>query len=396
MRIAVATRTLARIGGVEAYVEQSVAALCRDGHDVCVFPEDGQARREDGLAVPACVPANGDAAWLLAAVRAYAPDVVINHGLLDPAVEEALPAIRPSVFFGHAYHGTCISGAKAHSFPGVRICDRTLGPGCLLRYYPRRCGGLSTATMLREYRVQQRRLVAVRRYDRLFALSAHVAGEYERHGVASARIRVLPPPVPAGAGTDECRVDRNHIVYLGRLERLKGPAVGMAAVAAAAVRLARPLRLTLAGDGSVVHDVQRAVARVSPGTPIEVSLAGRLEPHACAALLSSAGLLIVPSLWPEPFGLVGFEAAAHGVPSVAFRVGGIPEWLTDGVSGHLANPRPDPVSALCDAIVLALADESHYRRLRRGAREAHAAAAARDHIGALGQALEDVARGAPR
>ena len=396
MRIAVATRTLARIGGVEAYVEQSVSALCRAGHDVCVFPEDGQARRGNGLVVPAWVPANDQARSLLAGVHAYAPDVVINHGLLDPALEEALLEMRPSVFFAHAYHGTCISGTKAHRFPGVRTCDRTLGPGCLLRYYPRRCGGLSTATMVREYRVQQRRLSAVRRYDRLFALSTHVASEYERHGVAGARIRVLSAPVSAGGGSDERRFDRDHIVYLGRLQCLKGPAVGVAAAAAAAVRLARPLRLTLAGIGSAVDDVHRAIARISPGTPIEVCLAGRLEPDACAALLASAGLLIVPSLWPEPFGLVGFEAAAHGVPAVAFRVGGIPEWLTDGVSGHLANPHPHPVSALCDAIVLALADDNHYRQLRRGAREAHAAAVARDHIGAFGEALEDVAGGARR
>ena len=40
MRIAVVTRTLARIGGVEAYVEQSVHGLREAGHDVCVFAED--------------------------------------------------------------------------------------------------------------------------------------------------------------------------------------------------------------------------------------------------------------------------------------------------------------------------------------------------------------------
>ena len=93
-------------------------------------------------------------------------------------------------------------------------------------------------------------------------------------------------------------------------------------------------------------------------------------------------------MWPEPFGLVGYEAAAHGVPVAAFRVGGIPEWLLDGVSGHLVDPRPDPVAAMRDAIVLALGDDGHYASLRRGARTAHAAAAARDSVGALARALE--------
>jgi glycosyltransferase involved in cell wall biosynthesis len=393
MRIAVATRTLARIGGVEAYVEYSVGGLRDAGHDVCVFPEDRQARPGNGSTVHAWTPASGAPRSLPWAVRAYAPDVVITHGLLDPAMDEALAAIRPSVFFAHAYHGTCISGAKAHSFPGVRPCEQTLGPGCLLRYYPRRCGGLNPVTMAREYRVQRRRLAAVQRHDRLFAISAHVIDEYARHGLLRARMRVLPPPVPTAGTPESDSIDRDHVVYVGRLERLKGPAVAVAAVAAAAVRLARPLRLTIAGDGSGVADVHRALALAPPGALRDVCLAGRLDRDACAVLLAGAGLLVTPSLWPEPFGLVGFEAAAHGVPAVAFRVGGIPEWLTDGLTGHLAAPHSDPVAALCDAIVLALGDDAHYRRLRQGARAAHAAAAARDHIGALAQALDDLVRG---
>jgi glycosyltransferase involved in cell wall biosynthesis len=105
-------------------------------------------------------------------------------------------------------------------------------------------------------------------------------------------------------------------------------------------------------------------------------------------LLASAGLLVVPSLWPEPFGLVGFEAAAQGVPVAAFRVGGIPEWLIDGVSGHLAELQPDPVVGMRDAIVLALTDPQHHASLRHGARVAHQSAAARDHTGALCHALQ--------
>jgi glycosyltransferase involved in cell wall biosynthesis len=98
----------------------------------------------------------------------------------------------------------------------------------------------------------------------------------------------------------------------------------------------------------------------------------------------------VPSVWPEPFGMVGYEAGAHGVPVAGLRVGGIPEWLTEGINGHVADPYPEPIAALRDAIVLALADGRHYTALRAGARAAHAAAAARDHVGALARALEEV------
>ena len=389
MRIAVATRTLARVGGVEAYVERSAQGLVAAGHDVCVFPEDG-ARSAGGLDVPAWTPRSRGSEPLADAVRDYAPDVLVTHGLDDPGLEAVLAAIRPSVFFAHAYHGTCISGAKAHSFPAVRPCTRTLGPGCLLRYHVRRCGGLNPVTMVREYHRQVGRLQAVRQHDRVFAISAYIAREYTRHGVPPDRIEVLPPPVPDVTHHRVEVADPEHIVYLGRLERLKGPAVAVASVAAAAVMMQRPLRLTIAGDGSYAAEVQAAAAQSAPGVLGDIRCAGRLDPSATASLLSQAGLVVVPSLWPEPFGLVGLEAAAHGVPVVAFDVGGIPEWLIDGAAGHLASSSGSPVPSLRDAIVRALADPTHYAALRREARDAYAAARARQHVGALARALAGV------
>lgn len=38
---------------------------------------------------------------------------------------------------------------------------------------------------------------------------------------------------------------------------------------------------------------------------------------------------------PEGFGMVAVEAAAHGVPTVAFRTGGVPDAVADGVTGKL-------------------------------------------------------------
>ena len=389
MRIALATRTLARVGGVEAYVERSAQGLVIAGHDVCVFPEDG-AHPAGGLDVPAWTPRSRNGSCLTTAVRDFGPDVLVTHGLDDPGLEADLATIRPSVFFAHAYHGTCISGAKAQSFPAVRPCGRTLGPGCLLRYHVRRCGGLNPVTMVREYDRQVGRLQAVRQHDRLFAISTYIAREYTRHGVPPDRIEVLPPPVPDVTHHCPEAVDPDHIVYLGRLERLKGPAVAVASVAAAAAMMQRPLRLTIAGDGSYAAEVQAAAAQIAPGVLRDIRFAGRLDPAAAASLLGQAGLVVVPSLWPEPFGLVGLEAAAHGVPVVGFDVGGIPEWLIDGVSGHLASSFGNPVPSLRDAIIRALADPAHYAALRRGARDAYAAAAARQHVGALARALVGV------
>jgi glycosyltransferase involved in cell wall biosynthesis len=86
-------------------------------------------------------------------------------------------------------------------------------------------------------------------------------------------------------------------------------------------------------------------------------------------ILGAADLLAVPSLWPEPFGLVGVEAGRLGLPAVGFAVGGIPDWLIAGKTGELAPGDPPTVAGLADAIVRALRDPVHHAHLRRGAWE---------------------------
>ena len=47
---------------------------------------------------------------------------------------------------------------------------------------------------------------------------------------------------------------------------------------------------------------------------------------------------LVPSLWPEGFGLVAVEAMRSGVPVVASRIGALPGIVADGITGILVAP----------------------------------------------------------
>ena len=49
-------------------------------------------------------------------------------------------------------------------------------------------------------------------------------------------------------------------------------------------------------------------------------------------------VLVVPSLWFEPFGMVVVDAMALAVPVVASRIGGLPHVVDDGVTGSLFEP----------------------------------------------------------
>ena len=100
----------------------------------------------------------------------------------------------------------------------------------------------------------------------------------------------------------------------------------------------------------------------------------------------------MPSLWPEPWGLVGIEAACVGVPTVAFDSGGITEWLTPGETGEIALANPPTAAGFAAAIARALDDRAHYEGLSRGAWERSRRFTYEDHVARLVPILENAHR----
>jgi glycosyltransferase involved in cell wall biosynthesis len=118
-------------------------------------------------------------------------------------------------------------------------------------------------------------------------------------------------------------------------------------------------RLVVAGDGYELPRMRALTAKLQLDD--RVSFLGAVEYAAVGDLYAKATVLAVPSVWPEPFGLVGPEAMSYGVPVVAFRVGGIPEWLRDGETGFLVEPKD--VVGLAQRIELLLNDPALAQRL---------------------------------
>ncbi len=395
MRVALVAHSERRVGGAEAYVGAIVPALERAGYDVATWFEGAYGPGDPIFPSNASRPswtAAGNPAAALRALAAWRPHLVFVHGLQSVVTERAIVGIAPAVAFAHSYYGTCISGSKCHEFPRTTPCSRTFGVGCLARFHVRRCGGLSPVTMIEQFDRQRRRLHLLGAYSRVVVASRHMAREYERHGLGG-KVRVVGLPAPEAAkGALRTRTtDTWRLLYLGRLETTKGAHLLLEIAALVAQAAQHPVQLDIAGEGSLRVEIERRATELGGRTTnLAVRFHGHLSPDGCARLIAASHLLLVPSCWPEPFGLVGLEAAVSGVPAIAFDVGGIRDWLDDGRTGVLVGGPPDH-RRFAAAVVRLLADPAGLGAMGERARE-HARRFAMDrHVERLTSVFAEVA-----
>ncbi|HWL45312.1 MAG TPA: glycosyltransferase [Ilumatobacter sp.] len=142
------------------------------------------------------------------------------------------------------------------------------------------------------------------------------------------------------------------VLFVGRLQPLKGPDVAIGALAAMRRTDARLLIVGGASGSDGDAEVARAHALVD-----ELGLADRvqfIEPqphHILSTYYRAANVVVVPSR-SESFGLVALEAAACGIPVVASAVGGLLSLVDHNDTGLLIGERdPDLFAAAIDSIL---------------------------------------------
>jgi glycosyltransferase involved in cell wall biosynthesis len=392
MRILIANEALAGGGGVETYLAAIVPAFQAAGHEVGVLHDNPVSEAGPQRIAPegtwrAGVHDEGlDGA--IARVRGFAPDVCFSHNMRALAIDARLLAGWPVVKMMHGHFGTCVSGHKAFSFPGVVACTRTFGPGCLAHYLPRRCGQANPLVMMREYRWGSEQRSLFERYRAIVVASRFMRDEYVAAGVAPGSVHAIPlfaPPDVAGGVPDE-GLRPIDVLFLGRMTTLKGPGVLVEAAAHASARLGRRLSIVFAGEGPE-RDRLRSLA-ASRG--LDARFPGWVAPPERDRLLREAAMIAVPSGWPEPFGLVGLEGGVFGTPAVAFDAGGIADWLTNRENGLLVEPGRG-AAGLGDAIADILASPELRRQLADGARAAAARLSLANHMKTLTAVLQQAA-----
>lgn len=163
-----------------------------------------------------------------------------------------------------------------------------------------------------------------------------------------------------------------ELIFVGRLVSDKGVSILLDALGMVD---RRPL-LTIVGEGPERPGLERKATEL--GLQDQVEFVGAQRGDRLAELLRRHEILVVPSLWQEPFGIVALEGIACGCVVVGSAGGGLAEAI--GPCG-LTFPNGD-AAALARTITQVLADPDERARLRQAA-PAHLARFTPSHVAGL-------------
>lgn len=320
-------------------------------------------------------------------IKEEKPDIVYLHNMHNPYVVDVLTAALPVVKFVHDHELYCI---KTTRMLNGKLCTNSWHLICLVNAF--RGDG---------YRcMERRRLSIIARKTKLMVLtkyihkkirrfvvaSEHIKNNLVSQGYAKNKIDVIPYFTETPKGVKRER-GNNTILFVGRLLTEKGPDILIDVL----TLLKESFRCVIVGRGSPHYEsiLRAKIKDRRLGGRIE--LVGWCDNRDLGKYYTDAALFAFPSIWPEPFGIVGIEAMAHSLPVIAFNVGGIPDWLKDGKTGFLIE-RGDKIS-FAQKIDLLLTDKFLQAELGRNAHERALQYYGKDsHIKKLVAVFQDVVK----
>jgi glycosyltransferase involved in cell wall biosynthesis len=304
-------------------------------------------------------------------IDAERPDVVHTHTIFGFSTRVWAAAAARRVPLVHTLHDYYLLCPKATMYRDGGNCARQ-HLDCRLYSLPR----------LRD----ARHLDAVVSVSR-FVLERHLAAGAFADTRERRVIHNMIRPV-AAAPRGERTAGPLRIGFLGRLDPTKGIELLLDSV-----RAMPPggWELRVAGGGSPTYE--QTLREHAHGTAVR--LVGFVDPH---AFLRDLDVLVVPSLYHEPLGMVVVEAFAHGVPVVGSRRGGIQELIDEGRTGLLFDPdTPGALRAVLERLVAepSLLDAMHAACVAR-ARDFGPSSIVAEHVALYAAVAGRAARAAVR
>jgi glycosyltransferase involved in cell wall biosynthesis len=338
VRVLVVTDWFAEEGGTERYVELVVDSLRDDGHEVGLMTSSagsaaggradyvafGTGARAAQVALQVVNPFA--VATLRRALREFRPDAVhltlfLAH--LSPAILAPLRDL-PTLLLLVDYKPVCMNSTRIRRDGSP--CDSAAGAVCW------KGGCVSLPHYLRDrvrYRLMRDGMAHVNEARTISSSMQRTFGQAGIH----AEPMVLPVARPSSRFARR-RASAPTFVYGGRFAPVKGVDVLLRAFSRVVAERPRA-RLRLYGDGAEKPHLMGLADRLGLGSSVEWHTG--MAPG-WADAIGDAWAAVVPSVFPEPLGLVAIEAVVRGIPVIASDTGGLSETIQTGVTGTLVAP----------------------------------------------------------
>ncbi|SEM43952.1 Glycosyltransferase involved in cell wall bisynthesis [bacterium A37T11] len=356
-------------GGAEISLKLLVEGMQAQGHTVSVLSmvPDGPLLQEE---------VDGVKVYRAGLQNAYWPFDKNHHGALQRMtwhvrdrynkamkgiVKQVLDAEKPDVVSCHNLVGWSVSVWDAIKEAGIPIIQvlhdlYLLCPNSNMFKNDSPCRGQCTSCKILRFGYRDRSAIV----DAVVGISQNILGRFLNYGyfekaqsavVHNARHipdRGMPPLPITGVNL--------HIGYIGTLSKIKG----LEWLIGEFKKLDGPVSLVLAGKGK--EDYEHFLRQLAQDDP-RIQFAGYLP---SADFYRQIDLLVVPSLWQEPLGMVAIEGLANHLPVIASRMGGLTEIVKHGVNGILCDP--EQPSSLGEAMRLLSSDARLYEQYALAAR----------------------------
>ena len=234
-----------------------------------------------------------------------APGFVYHlHGwskILSPSVFDALrPVASRTIIHAHDFFLACPNGGFM-DYPNEQPCERTpLSAACIVTNCDKRSRAQKVWRVARQHLVRPR--VTGLRWAQFLMIHSLMAPYLEKAGLDPALLHTLPNPSLPFSETRIPVENNKAFLFVGRLEPEKGVEDAIAAAAIAGI----PLKIV--GDGPLKSELEKKHP--------SLEFYGWRTREEIATIAKDARALIMPSRYPEPYGLVAVEAARTGLPVI--------------------------------------------------------------------------------
>lgn len=260
------------------------------------------------------------------------PDIIFFHAIWNPFLVNIATGLKPTIRVALDYRIFC-PGALRYRYLTNTICIAKPGLKCWFYANVGGCGVRLPHHRLARLITRKVDVEINKKVHRMIAVSEYVAKELILSGIDEKRIVVISPFKDINNSEVNYQSMGKNILYVGRLERTKG----IDFLIRAMKLLDRECHLDIIGVGRMRKKLEQLAYNLQLSN--KVRFWGWIPNVELRKYYKKAQVFVLPSVWPEPLGIVILEAMANSVPVVASGVGGIKDMVKEGETGFLVKPK---------------------------------------------------------